>query len=306
MDSKPLALIIDDDRDVAALFRHVLDLAGFQTEVIFNGQVAVERLPHGQPDLVLLDLKLPGVSGNKILEMIRKDDRLNHTKVVVVTGQPHIAGGLTVQPDLMLQKPVSLEQLTGLIHRVVLSERSPKAVPLRQKPLDSRTGLYNQSFFVNRLESSLRQSRELDHFLFAVLLFKLERADRAGNQSGTYRWENILQEIASSLRKILRPTDTLARFDTDTFYTLIENVPDGETSVRIANRIQEILYRNVPDVGNKIKLPIRIGILLCDKGYENADIVLSDAKYAQMLALAQGDQYAKFYYQVSTKKPQGS
>ena len=262
----------------------------------------MERLTHGQPDLVLLDLNLPAVPGPQILGMIRKDDRLNHTKVVVVTGYPHIASGLTVQPDLMLQKPVSIDQLTGLLRRVVLSERSPKAVPLLQKPVDGRTGLYNQPFFVNRLESSLRQSREIDHYLFAVLLFKLERADRAGGKSGTYRWENTLHETSSSLRKILRPTDTIARFDPDTFYILIENVPSGETAVRIANRIQEILNRNVPDIGNKIKLPIRIGILVCDKGYESVDVVLSDAKYALTLAIAQGEEYSKYYYQVSAKK----
>ena len=116
--NKPFALIIEDDRDIAALFRHVLDLAGFQTEVIFDGHTALERLSHDQPDLVLLDLNLPGASGHQVIGMIRKDDRLNYTKVVVVTGYPHVASGLT---------RLSKNQFLG--------EPSPSRVPPRDQIL---------------------------------------------------------------------------------------------------------------------------------------------------------------------------
>lgn len=300
---KPYALIVEDDRDIAALFRHVLDMAGFQTEVVLHGQTAAERLAHGQPDIVLLDLSLPGISGGQILGLIRKDARLSHTKVIVITGQAHIAGGLPIQPDLLLLKPVSVEQLSGLISRLTLSDKSPKAVPMRHKPLDRQTGLYNQSFFKIRLMNSLRQAREIEDYMFAVLLFKLERRKKEGFPSITSKWETTLWEVAGTLRKILRPTDTIARFDSDTFYILIENIPNGEIAVQAANRIQDFLYRNISDVKQKIETPIRIGILLCNKGYENVDFVLSDAKYALVLAGAQGEEYARFYYQVSAKNP---
>jgi diguanylate cyclase (GGDEF)-like protein len=163
-------------------------------------------------------------------------------------------------------------------------------------------GLYNQSFFKNRLESSLNRAREIDPYLFAVLLFKVEPIHKIKNSADASVWESVVQEIAGTLRKILRPTDTLARFDPDTFYILIENMPNAEISLRIANRIQEILYRNITDIGNKIKIPIRIGILICNQGYENTDVILNDAKYAQALAIAQGDEYSKYYYQFSMKK----
>jgi diguanylate cyclase (GGDEF)-like protein len=299
---KPFALIIEDDRDVAALFRHVLDLAGFQTEIIFHGQVAVDRLSNCQPDIILLDLNLPGVSGSQILEMIRKEPNLIYTKVVVVTGHSHIASGLSAQPDLVLLKPVSTDQLTSLMRRISLSEKSPKAIPLPKKPLDNRTGLYNQHFFMNRLESSLKQSRELDHYRFAVLLFKVEPKNKGKTQAGKNDWEAVVREVGASLRSLLRPTDTIARFDPDTFYMLLDNVPNGEILVSIANRLQERLHRNIIDIDNKIKIPIRIGILLCDREYENIDVILNDAKYAQALAIAQGDEYSKYYYQFSTKK----
>ena len=57
---KPFVLIIEDDRDIAALFRHVMDLAGYRTDIAANGTLALERLSISLPDVVLLDLTLPG------------------------------------------------------------------------------------------------------------------------------------------------------------------------------------------------------------------------------------------------------
>jgi diguanylate cyclase (GGDEF)-like protein len=296
---KPFALIIEDERDVAALFRHVLDLLGFRTELVFHGQTAIERLSHSLPDLVLLDLHLPGVPGSEVLQFIRKTEELNHTKVVVITGHAHVAGGLVTQPDLLLMKPVSVEQLMDLITRISLSDKSPQAVPLQENALDDRTSLYSQSFFQNRLESALKQSREIGSYLFAIFLFKLEPQTKKGVDAEL--WESTLGRVADMLKSILRPTDTIARFAADTFYIMIEDIPSGEMTIRIANRIQKVLYRKMSGIADKIRIPIRIGILLCDHGYEKTNLILSDARYALALASAQGDEYARFYYQVSTR-----
>jgi GGDEF domain-containing protein len=118
----------------------------------------------------------------------------------------------------------------------------------------------------------------------------------------TRYWESILREIAELLKSLLRPTDTLARFNPNTFYMLIENIPNREVTTLIADRIQSRLYKNIPDIENKIKLPIRIGVLICDKGYNDTEKILADAKYALSLASAQGDEYSKYYYQFSVKK----
>ena len=49
---KPFALLIEDDRDVAALFRHVLDMAGYRTDIVFDGNAAVEKLDNVHPDIL--------------------------------------------------------------------------------------------------------------------------------------------------------------------------------------------------------------------------------------------------------------
>src|SRR5512136_291342 len=105
---KPFALIVEDDRDIAALFRHVLDIAGYRTEVAMDGREAIARLRSALPDIVLLDLTLPGVPGAKILERMRADVRLTNVPVVVVTAHSQAAESLAVEPDLVLLKPVNI------------------------------------------------------------------------------------------------------------------------------------------------------------------------------------------------------
>jgi DNA-binding response OmpR family regulator len=88
---KPLALIVEDERDIVALFRHVLDLAGYHTEIVLDGKAAVDYLSRTTPDIVLLDLGLPGISGQEILVWMHGEERLKKIPVVVITAFAHIA-----------------------------------------------------------------------------------------------------------------------------------------------------------------------------------------------------------------------
>lgn len=293
--NKPLALIVEDEPEIAALYRHVLDMAGYQTEIAFHGQVAVERLANSQPDIVILDLNLPGVSGNKILSLIRAEERLNHTKVIVVTAYAHIAESLSAEPDLILFKPISIEQFTDLIERFHLKIKYKTTIPIKDEPWDRVTGLYNQSFFNNRLESSLKQSKEIPRYSFALISISLDQDTNVKNQLNIKHWISVLRETAKTLKTIVGPADTIARFDQDNFYILIENINNKNGPIMIASRIHESLKENLAHIENQVRFPIRIGLLLCDNRYENIDEILQNATYARSLAKAGGEDAYNYF-----------
>src|SRR5689334_20274345 len=81
----PFALIVEDDRDILALFRQVLDIAGYRTEIVLDGIEAMQRIEMSLPDIVLLDLQLPGMSGVEILKRMREHDTMRNIPVVVIT-----------------------------------------------------------------------------------------------------------------------------------------------------------------------------------------------------------------------------
>jgi diguanylate cyclase (GGDEF)-like protein len=276
---KPFALIVEDDRDIVALFRHVMDLAGYRTEIILNGKVAADYLAHTRPDILLLDLGLPGVSGVDILAMMHADERLKDVPVVVITAHSHLIDALPVEPTLTLIKPVNIEQMSNLIQRICPTEKSMESLPW-----DVLTGVYNRSFFMARLSYALERAKQLHTTQFAVLYLDLGQSSKINYLFGNEYNKRVLQESAALLKTILRPTDTIARFGGDIFVILIEDVANRETPIRIAARVQSRIRKYLAASENELQVRANVGVVLCGEEYTSVDDVLRDAEQALELA----------------------
>lgn len=117
-DSKPLALIVEDSPEQAAIYAKALEMANYTTEVVSDGQDAITRLTGAVPSLILLDLNLPYVDGDEILRQVRANERYNDTNVILATANPMMAEPLWGESDLVLIKPVSFKQLRDLASRL--------------------------------------------------------------------------------------------------------------------------------------------------------------------------------------------
>lgn len=124
--SDQLALIIEDHVDSAIIFTEALKKAGFRTETIRSGDTALARLAVATPDVVVLDLSLPGVAGPDILHYIRDDARLANVRVIVATAHPQMVDSVRDKADLVLLKPISFGQLRDLAARLGFTEPSGK------------------------------------------------------------------------------------------------------------------------------------------------------------------------------------
>ncbi len=115
----PGALVVEDDKDVAELYGHVLTALGFQTEIVRAGTAALAHLDTIIPAVVILDLHLPPpVGGIDVLRQIRADLRLAHTRVIVVTGHPELAETVCGKADGVLLKPIDVDQLSALVGKL--------------------------------------------------------------------------------------------------------------------------------------------------------------------------------------------
>jgi diguanylate cyclase (GGDEF)-like protein len=276
---KPFALIVEDDRDIVALFRHVMDLAGYRTEILLNGKAAADYLAHTRPDIVLLDLGLPGISGVDILVMMHADERLKEVPVVVITAHAHLVESLPVRPTLTLIKPVNIEQMSNLIQRICPTEKTMETLPW-----DVLTGVYNRSFFMARLAYALERARQLHETQFAVLYLDLGQSNKINYLFGGEYNKRVLQESASLLKTILRPTDTIARSGGDIFLILIEDVTNHDTPVRIASRVQSRIRKYLAASENELQVRANVGVVLCGEEYDSVESILKDAEEALELA----------------------
>jgi CheY-like chemotaxis protein len=120
-----LALIIEDDEDLANIFAEALRGVGFEVELVADGKVAQERLKNGAaPYLILLDMHLPHISGADLLtNIIRKDEHLAKTIVIITTADARMGEAYTEQADFVMIKPISFVQLRDLTSRLKQSQQ---------------------------------------------------------------------------------------------------------------------------------------------------------------------------------------
>ncbi len=114
----PLALIIEDDDKLSAIYAEALRQAHFKTVIVSDGAAALAQVTALRPALIILDLHLPLVSGDKILHHIRQDANLAKTHVIVTTADAVQAAVVQAEADLILIKPVSVLQLRDLAQRI--------------------------------------------------------------------------------------------------------------------------------------------------------------------------------------------
>ena len=119
--SSRFALIVEDEPDLATIYSEAVKAAGFETETVYDGTIALQRLKEIVPMVVVLDLNLPHVAGTDILAQIRADDRLKKTQVVIATADAYMAEMLGETADLVLLKPVSFMQLRMMAERLAFS-----------------------------------------------------------------------------------------------------------------------------------------------------------------------------------------
>lgn len=117
MEPNPIALVIEDNEDLNSIFSSALEKAGYIVYSVYNGADAKELLNKVLPSIITLDLHMPGMSGEKVLEYIRSQPRLDAVRVIVATADPRAADAMHIQPELVLLKPISFSQLTQLASR---------------------------------------------------------------------------------------------------------------------------------------------------------------------------------------------
>jgi CheY-like chemotaxis protein len=108
-------LLVDDDVDLSELIRTKLLSEGHQVEVYHSGQGAFELAKRVKPDIAILDIMLPEVTGYQICRRIRKDPELYRMAILILTAlgeEPEIMHGLEQGADDYLSKPFKLEALT--------------------------------------------------------------------------------------------------------------------------------------------------------------------------------------------------
>jgi len=217
--SKEKILVIDDEENIANLVKDILESEGFEVTLAYDGEWALEKIHQITPDLVILDLRLPGMSGYQVCQKIREDISLAHIPIIMLTAKGSTSDkviGLSFAPDDYVTKPFQAEELVARVK----THLTRTASDISANPL---TKLPGNIPLTQALERCLSQ----DH-LFAVLYLDLSNFKAFNDKYSYLRGDKVIRTTAQIILKVIKekgnPGDFIGHIGGDDF--IIITTPD--------------------------------------------------------------------------------
>jgi DNA-binding response OmpR family regulator len=135
MSRVPRVLVVEDEQDIAALIKHALERSGdAQVDVVGSGDTALRAVADHAPDLVILDVNLPVMSGTEVCRVMRTRPESAQTPIIMLTARTSEAdrvAGLDLGADDYVTKPFSLRELAARVRAVLRRKNGQAAAPAR-------------------------------------------------------------------------------------------------------------------------------------------------------------------------------
>jgi len=232
----PRILSVEDDRQQAAFLRTVLTSAGCEFRAVDDPARLESELAAFRPDLVLMDVLLPGVSGYDLVRSLRQDERHATLPVIILTTQGELdarieaarAGG-----DEHLVKPVSPGLLLATVAARVERGRFLRLLVER----DGLTGLLTHTALLERARVVLTKKRR-DPSRHAIwVMIDLDRFKAVNDDHGHPTGDQVLVRLAGLLRARLRQADVVGRYGGEEFAVVLEDLT-AEDAARLVERLR--------------------------------------------------------------------
>lgn len=237
-------MIVEDDRSQAMFAESVLRKAGMNTLAVTDPLDTLERLERFRPDLILMDLYMPNISGMELTAIIRERDQFINTPIVFLSGEQdsekHFEA-LSAGGDDFLAKPIRPKYLISAVNN-----RARRARQLARKrvldPKDSTTGLFHRTYVIDRLNELLGHE-DRSQQTGGVMFIEVEGAQKLREQKGLAVYEPVMRQVGATIASFARPDELAARYGDSTFLLL--------SPVRAVGEMEQLARQLVDRLGNE-------------------------------------------------------
>ncbi|MBT7719809.1 MAG: EAL domain-containing protein [Halieaceae bacterium] len=319
---KAKILVCDDDFNVRLLTRQCLEAENMVVVEAADGPEAIDVFMRERPDLVFLDVEMPGMTGLEVCKRLRKMPQGESIPIMIVTGsddRQSIDQGFEAGATQYKTKPVNWSLLSRDVQYMLRASNAFNSLKRQEDRLrylayyDPLTSLPNRRSFNEQLNRILKRCRR--HKTNAALLFiDLDHFKRINDSIGHGRGDRLLVEIAKRLTVELREDDAInyysdnsaeddsnnsnteiARLGGDEFTVVLSDIPNAGQVERVAQRILAALSEPIALQSHNPVVTPSVGIALFPQDGEDPDTLVRNADTAMYAAKAQGRACFRFY-----------
>ncbi len=274
-------LVVDDSKAQAKYIENILIKNGMIPKVETDPMQVLVALEKFQPEIIIMDMYMPGCTGMELARVIRQQDRFHSVPIIYLSAEDDLnkqLHAMSLGGDDFLTKPIDPKHLIATLQNRGRRARSLIALMIR----DSLTGLYNHTHTLHLLEIEITKGRDQNKpVCFAMLdidFFK-KINDNYGHPIG----DRVLKSLSLFLKQRLRKTDHIGRYGGEEFAIVLPNTTERDAKT-IINEIRERFAElPQPAVTGTFNVTFSCGIALSHQETaqslcEKADQALYDAK----------------------------
>ena len=286
-------LIVEDDRGQALFAQSVLHGAGMQAEVQMQSDGLLDAMRRFRPDLVLMDLHMPGKDGMSLTMLLRQQPEYLHLPIVFLTGDPDPERQFEVLEsgaDDFLNKPIRPRHLIAAVsNRIQRARQRTQALQAPRPSVNSDTGLPTRTFVLQHLADSLqRQSRG------GLFFVEVNSALSLRERYGYAVFEHLMNQAGRQLAAAASP-HPVARLNDNSFLMLADSV-DEATLPALAQQVRDGLgSHDFQTRANEVlKLRSSVGYTALSLGFADAGSALEAIERAVLQARLKPDSVAEY------------
>lgn len=315
-------LIVDDVSENLEFLTTILTQQGYKVRSVLSGLTALKVAKVAQPDLILLDIKMPDMDGYQVCQKLKAEPTTQDIPIIFLSAldrssdkvKAFALGGIDYIP-----KPFQVEELLARVknhldlrcaqtqvqklnseleQRVFqrtaqLEQEISKRLQMQEKLLhvamhDMLTNLPNRTFLTQRLIQIFERSQQSIDENLVLILLECDQLPAINNSLGHQAGDRLIVSMARRLETCLESEILLAQCGNDTFAILLERHADLNEVMRIAKRLHEETQQPFHIDNHLIYSKISIGIVRGTREYQNPEHLLRDANTAMYQAKALG------------------
>ena len=306
--SRPVVLVVDDDAATRYLITGALEHEGFSVIEAESGQEAIDAFKQSRPDVILMDVEMPGTDGYQACEIIRSSEGGADIPIVMVTGHDDsesINRAFDIGATDFISKPINWPLIGHRLRYILRGAAHVKKIHSLAY-YDSLTGLPNRPLFKEQCHTALVDTREGSSAL-AIFNIDLNRFKRINDSLGAPIGDAVLVEMATRLSKFVdelneddvadkgRADCCLACFGGDEFALVLSESSVSFDFTSIATQLRNRIAAPLMLDGHEFVVTGSIGVATYPEHGASVEVLLKNAESARNDAKRLGRNTQKMY-----------